>query len=174
MEQLARKLASNIASSLGYDDEKEAVMAYGLTGIIQIFATVMLVLLLGILVGAPIEAMIVCFSASMLRKYSGGAHAATAELCTGISMVYCTLTAVISKFLLLPIYNSILMFVVGFFIYGLSFYIIYRVAPVDSPNKPIRTDKKKKRMRKGSFITLSIYFTSSGFSVHPLDINLFF
>ncbi len=68
MEKLARKLANNIALSLGYDDEKEAVVAYGLIAIIQVSIIILLVLLLGLLAGAPIEAMIICLSASILRK----------------------------------------------------------------------------------------------------------
>jgi accessory gene regulator B len=161
MEKLARKLASNISSSLGYDDEKEAVVAYGLIAMIQITLTTLLVLLLGILAGAPVEALIICFSVSILRKYSGGAHAKTAEFCTGFSVIYCILTAVISKRLLAGIYNPIAMAVAIIIIFALSFLIVYKFAPVDSPNKPIRTEKKKKRMRKGSFIILSVYFVMS-------------
>jgi accessory gene regulator B len=46
-------------------------------------------------------------------------------------------------------------------VYALSFIAIFKLAPVDSPNKPIKTDKKKRRMRRGSFITLSVYFVLS-------------
>jgi len=161
MEKLARKLANRIALSLGYDDEKEAVIAYGLIAMIQIFITVLLVLLLGILIGATAEAMIVCFSVSTLRKYSGGAHAGSAELCTSMSVVYCTLTAFASGKLLLGLYSPLLMVPAIIVIYGISFLIVHKYAPVDSPNKPIRTQQKRKRMRKGSFIILSVYFLFS-------------
>ncbi|MCE5343707.1 MAG: accessory gene regulator B family protein, partial [Eubacteriales bacterium] len=67
MENLVRRLASRIALSLGYDAEKEAVVAYGLLAIVQVAITVILALLFGFLVGAPVEAMIVCFSVSILR-----------------------------------------------------------------------------------------------------------
>lgn len=161
MEKLARKLASNISSSLGYDGEKEAVIAYGLIAIIQIIVTTLLVLIFGIFVGAPAEALIVCFSVSILRKYSGGAHAKTAEICTSFSVFYCTLTAFISKSFLAEIYNPLVMAAAVSAVFILSYVIVYKLAPVDSPNKPIRTDKKKKRMRKGSFITLSVYLILS-------------
>jgi len=163
METLAKKLANRIASSLGCDEEKKAVVAYGLFAVIQIAITLLLVLLLGILAGAPVEAMIVCFSASILRKYSGGAHAANAELCTFISAVYCTLTAYLSKKLLYPIYRPFPMVLAIVIIYCLSFWVVYKLAPVDSPNKPIKTEKKKKRLRKGSFIILTAYASLSCF-----------
>lgn len=161
MEKLARKLACNISSALGYDDEKEAVVAYGLIAIIQVSITVLMILIFGILVGAPAEAMIICFSVSILRNFSGGVHAKTAEICTCFSTAYCTVTAVISKKLLTEIYNPVIMAVGLIVIFGLSFLIVYKFAPVDSPNKPIRTEKKKKRMRRGSFIILSAYFAIS-------------
>ena len=160
MEKLAKQLASEIAQSLSYDKEKEAVVAYGLIAIIQISITIFLVLLFGVLLGAPVEALIICFSASILRKYSGGAHADTPELCTAISVVYCTSTAFISKSLFAANYSSFTMAISVLIIYGLSFLIVYKFAPVDSPNKPIKAQKKK-RMRKGSFILLSIYFALS-------------
>ena len=158
MERLAKKLASNITASLGYDEEKEAVIAYGLIAIIQIVLTTVLVFLFGILAGVPAQALIVCFSVSILRKYSGGAHAGTIELCTGFSVFYCIVTAVISKWFLVGVYNPILMSISIAVIFGLSFLAIYKFAPVDSPNKPIRTEQKKKSMRKGSFLVLFIYF----------------
>ena len=161
METLARKLANKIAFSLGCDKEKEAVVAYGLFAIIQITITILLVLILGILVGACIEALIICFSASILRKYSGGAHAETANLCTCISVLYCTLTAIISKKLLLTLYSPAPMIMAIVIIFSLSYLIIYKYAPVDSPNKPIKTEKKKNRLRKGSFFTLFAYISLS-------------
>jgi len=161
MEKLAQKLAHRIAQNLGYDPEREAVIAYGLIAMIQVSVTVLLVFLLGLLAGVPVESLIVCFSASILRKYSGGAHAETAELCSAISAVYCTATAVLAKTILTVLYHPIFMSIVSVAIYGISFLLIARFAPVDSPNKPIRTEKKRKRMRKGSFITMTVYVALS-------------
>ncbi|NCB51879.1 MAG: accessory regulator AgrB [Clostridia bacterium] len=161
MEKMARKLASNISSSLGFDDEKEAVIAYGLIAIIQITITIVLVLLFGLLVGAPVEALIICLSVSIFRKYSGGAHAKSAELCTSFSVLYCTLTAAIAKRLLTEVYYSVPMALALIVIFSLSFFIVYKYAPVDSPNKPIRSAEKKNKMRKGSFIILSTYLIIS-------------
>lgn len=174
MEKLAKKLASNIATSLGYDAEKEAVVAYGLIAIIQTVITTILVLLFGLLTGVPLEALIVCFSVSVLRKYSGGAHAGTAELCTGFSVFYCLAAANISKWILLKIYNPILTVIAIVVVFGLSFLIIHKLAPVASPNKPIRTEQKKKRMRKGSFLVISIYLVLAliGFILSNIFVNL--
>lgn len=156
MEKLARGLASRIALSLGYDSEKEAVVAYGLIAIVQISVTILLALLFGFLVGAPVEAMIVCFSVSMFRKYSGGAHAHDADFCTIVSVVYCTLAAAVSK-ALSPYYHPNFMLVAIIIVYGATYYIAYKHVPVDSPNKPIKSEKKIKRMRSGSFMIITAY-----------------
>jgi len=157
MEKMARKLAANVARSLDYDAEREAVIAYGLIGIMQIIITFVLVLFFGILVGAPAEALIVCSAVGLLRKYSGGAHAGSAELCNAISVVYSASAGFVARKYLSTMDNSFLM-LLTVVIFSISYLIVYRYAPVDSPNKPIKTIKKKKRMRKGSFIILTVYF----------------
>ncbi len=157
MEKWVRKLTSKIAVSLGYDAEKEAVVAYGLLAVVQIGVTILLALLFGLLVGAPVEALIVCFSVSILRKYSGGAHAYDADFCTVVSVVYCTLAAVASR-LLVPAYHTGVMLAAVLLLYALIYWVAYRYVPVDSPNKPIKSEKKIKRMRKGSFIIITVYF----------------
>lgn len=158
MEKMARKLAANVARSLDYDAEREAVIAYGLIGIMQIIITFVLVLFFGILVGAPAEALIVCSAVGLLRKYSGGAHAGSAELCNAISVVYSASAGFVAKKYLSAVDNPFLMLALTVVIFSISYLIVYRYAPVDSPNKPIKTVKKKKRMRKGSFIILTVYF----------------
>ena len=126
MEKLAKKLANNISVSLGYDDEKEKVIAYGLTGIIQIIVTVLLVFVIGIIVGTPMEALIICFSISILRKYSGGAHVSTIGLCTTLGVTYCVAFSLISKYLLLPVLNTYFMIALIAVVYALSFFTIYK------------------------------------------------
>lgn len=156
MEKLARRIARDSAASLGYDAEREAVMAYGLIAIIQIVVTVGLALAFGLLVGAPLEALIVCFSVSILRRYSGGAHAHDVDFCTVVSVVYCTLAAAASKALALW-YQPIAMAIAILLVYGATWWIAYRYVPVDSPNKPITSEKKIRRMRRNSFAVILAY-----------------
>ncbi len=157
MEKMVRRLANKIAVSLGYDEEREAVVAYGLLAIVQIGITIILALIFGLIVGAPVEAMIVCFAVSIFRKYSGGAHAYDADFCTIVSVVYCTVAALASR-MLATIVNPGIVLIVVIICYILTYWIIYRYVPVDSPNKPITNKDKIKRMRKGSTIIVSVYF----------------
>lgn len=157
MEKMVRRLANKIAVSLGYDEEREAVVAYGLLAIVQIGITIILALIFGFIVGAPVEAMIVCFAVSIFRKYSGGAHAYDADFCTVVSVIYCTVAALASR-ILATIIDPVPVLIVMIICYMLTYWIIYRYVPVDSPNKPITNKDKIKRMRKGSTIIVSVYF----------------
>ena len=38
-----------------------------------------------------------------------------------------------------------------------AFMIVYKLAPVDSQSKPIRTEAKRKRLKKSSILILSVY-----------------
>lgn len=158
MEKYVRRQANRIATSLGFDDEKEAVVAYGLIAIVHIAVTVLLALLFGFLAGAPLEAMIVCFSVSILRKYSGGVHAHDAEFCTVLSVVYCTLAAAASKGLA-QAYSPAVMLAACIAVYASAYWIVWRYVPVDTPNKPIKTEKKIRRMRRGSYVIVSTYLS---------------
>jgi len=157
MEQTVRRLANKIARSLGYDAEKEAVVAYGLIAIVQVTVTVLLVLVLGLLLGVVWEALTVCFSVSIYRRYSGGAHADDANFCTLVTVVYCSLAALASRWLAAA-YGPAPMLAAIVLVYAFVFLATYRYAPVDSPNKPVTSKKKIKRVRTASFIIVSVYF----------------
>jgi accessory gene regulator B len=157
MEKLAQIIANKISSELGFDEEKKDVITYGLTAIIQTIITLLIILIIGIISGALIEALLICFSVSLLRKYSGGAHVNSIEMCTSLSVIFCTIFSIICKYLLVSLISTNILIVILIAVFFLSFFAIYKLAPVDSPNKPIKTEKKKARMRKGSYLTLTVF-----------------
>ncbi len=156
MEKLAKRLASKIAVTLQYDAEQEAVVAYGLIAMIQTFLTMLAIVLLGYFTNALGEALLLCFAAVLLRKYSGGAHVSSAELCSAFSAIYCLIGAVLSVTVLRQVYNFVGMGICILLFYPVAFYLVYCLVPVDAPNKPIRSERKRARMRKGSFLILTM------------------
>ena len=171
METFVRKQASKIAASLHYSSEQEAVMAYGLLALAQTGVTLVLVLGLGWLLHVPLEALTVCLTGSILRKYSGGAHAATMEGCTAFSVLFCTGAALLASWLA-TFYDPAGMLAAVLSVYVFATLLIRRYAPMASVHKPIRPPKMK-RMRKGSYITLIAYglvsacFYFFGFTMSP-------
>jgi len=157
MRKLAIYLASKISAELKCDSEKETVIAYGLTAIIQILITLILIILFSSLTGTVPEALFVCLSGSLLRRYSGGAHASSAEICTAFSTLYCVAASVLAKGILFRLYDHTFMLACLLVCYALAFVIVRRFAPVDSVNKPIRSESKRRRLRKDSCITLIVY-----------------
>lgn len=157
MEQLSKKIAKKISLTLSYDEEREAVIAYGMIAIVQTIVTLLLILGLGLIFGILPEAFAVVLSASILRKYSGGSHAETIEVCTASAVVYGIGMGLVSRYLLQDVLNIYSMIAASVIVFAGAFWIIYKKAPVDSPNKPIRSEKKINRMRKGSFLVLSVY-----------------
>lgn len=157
MRKLAIYLARKISEELKFDSEKESVIAYGLTAIIQIIVTLILIIIISSLTGSMPEALLVCLSASLLRRYSGGAHASSAEICTAFSTLYCVVASVLAKGILFRLYDHMYMLICLLICYFLAFFIVGKYAPVDSANKPIRSEIKRHRLRKGSIITLIVY-----------------
>lgn len=159
MEAWVRKRVSKMALSLGYDAEKEAVVAYGMIAIVQVLITLLLVIVFGLLVGAVVEALIICLSVSLLRRYSGGAHAYSADFCTVLTIVYCTLASLLAH-RVAAAYQPLAMLAAVLAVYGGGFAILLRYAPVDSPNKPIRSEAKIRRMRRDSLIVTACYLAA--------------
>ncbi len=156
METLVRQQAHKIALSLNYDAEQEAVMVYGLLAIAQIGITLLIVFLLGLILGVALEGLTVCLVGSILRRSSGGAHARSVGFCTTFSIVFCLGAGLIAQWLSIPNHPLVLLSMMVI-VFAVSLYFIHRYVPVDSPNKPITSPAKIRRMRKGSYITLAAY-----------------
>jgi len=161
MERLASRIANKIALELSYKDEQKQVIEYGLIALLQTLFMTAIVLLLGSLFNIVIESMILCFAISILRKYSGGAHAGSIASCTIIGVVICVVFGMAMKYLgSLTISPVLLMFVIILvFVYALI--IALRKAPIDSPNKKIRSEQKRKKMKDSTIILLLVYFLIS-------------
>ena len=88
IEKISNRFAEKIANEMDYDQDKKEVMAYGAHAILQIFFSLLFVVIFGMIFGVLIEALIVSFSTSVLRKYSGGVHAASPAICMIVGGVF--------------------------------------------------------------------------------------
>jgi len=154
IEKISNSFAKKIANELEYDNDKQEVIAYGTFALLQIAFSVALVVIFGLIFGVVIEALILTFTISILRKYAGGVHASSPTICIVVGTVICIGFAALSKIALFSNFNIVLYITIITFI--LSYIILYKLAPIASKSKPL-SDAKKVRMKKGSIITLSIY-----------------
>ncbi len=154
LETIAEKIAANIASPLKMDESKKAVMAYGIFCFSQVLASILLVILFGFLFHVLGQALVISFTIAILRKYSGGAHAATPGKCLVIGTVISVVPAIIIAHI--PV-NVIWVIILGIPVFTWAFYEVLTKAPVDSIKKPITNARKRKRLRNGSLVILGIY-----------------
>jgi accessory gene regulator B len=157
MEKLTNNIAVKISSELGLDNDRKEIIAYGAFAILQTTVSIALIVIFGLLFGVLPEALIVSFTVSILRKYSGGVHASSPRICTVIGTVTTVGQALLILFLLTPLINLKFSIILGLLIFAWSYYVIFKLAPVDSSAKPIRTQKKRERMKKGSILVLDAY-----------------
>lgn len=158
IEVLANKIADGIALQLSLEAEKRSVIAYGVIGILQVTALLIMITIIGLISGTLYESLIIFASVAFIRKSTGGAHSKTMIGCNTVSVLSIALLAISSRYLLgTPIdsYVNSGITVIAFFI---GYVIFYLLVPVDSPNKPIVTPKRIERLRKESFSKLFLFF----------------
>jgi len=161
IESLANKIANKIAIQLNFDDEKRAVIAYGLIGILQLLTLFTIITILGLIFDYCYESIIIFFCVSVIRKSSGGAHAKTMMSCNIMSIFTVIFLSVLSRYILdipLNLYANLGLSVV---VYAICFIIFYYRVPIDSPNKPIIKPEKIKKLRRQCFLILTMFIVLS-------------
>lgn len=153
IERLSETLANNIASELNFDTDRKEVIQYGIFAMIQIALSIVSVLIIGAFLNIMWEAFIVSLAITILRKSSGGAHATSPGKCTFIGTSISLIIAIVLK----NIYSLNIVLTIVFIGFIISYYLVYKLAPVDSISKPIRNQEKIKRLKKNSIIIVSIY-----------------
>lgn len=154
IENICEKLSNYISQELNLDANKKSIINYGIFGFVQMGICLALVTIFGFIFNAIIETLIVSFTISILRKSSGGVHANSPGRCAVIGTVSTIAMALICKHINIRFDVVILL---GGIIFIWSYYTVYKLAPVDSIAKPIKSLEKRKRLKKSSIIILSVY-----------------
>lgn len=157
IEKLTNNVANKISLELGLDNDHKEIIAYGIFALFHTMLSIFLVVIFGLLFGVWVEALIVSLTVSILRKYSGGVHASTPGICAFAGTIIIIVIALLISFVIAPSINLIIVIFLGLLTFAYSFYLIYKLAPVDSAAKPIKTEKKRNRMKKGSILVLNTY-----------------
>ena len=158
-------MAAAIGKDLGKSDEEIAVIAYGLIGILQFLAILAISLTIGIIFGIWAEVLTIFLSVGFLRRLTGGAHSRGLYNCLVYSVCFVCGFSAIAAFLLtrLPLYYVILPACAAIYLFG---YVTVAL-------KPCRTEAKRRRLRRGSFIVLTVFLVINvllllfGAMLHP-------
>lgn len=157
MERITNSIAEKISLELGLDNNKKEVIAYGTFALLHTMLSILLVVVFGAILGVMLEALTISFTISILRKYSGGAHTSSPGICAAVGTIITVVQALLIYFVIISHINLMLIILLGLVSFIWSYYIIIKLAPVDSAAKPIRTLKKRNRMRRGSILVLTAY-----------------
>ncbi len=157
METLAYRFAEKISTQMDYDKEKTAVIAYGLTAIIQMITIFSIISMFGILFDFWLECIIIYFGVGIIRKSTGGAHSETMKGCIIVSVLSIVGLSALSRHVFgMPI-NVGLNISITLLVFIVSFFVFYKRVPVDSTKKPIVKKEKIHRLRKQSFFILFVF-----------------
>jgi Membrane protein putatively involved in post-translational modification of the autoinducing quorum-sensing peptide len=154
LENLCNKISNYISQELNLDDNRKAIINYGIFAFMQMIICILLVMIFGAIFNVFFEAIIVSFTVSILRKSSGGVHASSPKACAVIGTISSIWMAKISQNIQVD-FNRLIIW--GIIIFIWAYYFIYKLAPVDSVAKPIKNLDKRKRLKKNSIIILSTY-----------------
>lgn len=154
IEDLSRNITKNLEKQLDLDYDKASVIQYGLFAFFHMGLSILIVAIIGAIFNVMIEALLISFIVAIFRKSSGGVHASTPTNCAIIGVIISVLPAYIISEITLNV-NYVIF--VGIIVFIVSMILTYRLAPVDSPNKPIRKKEKIRRLKKVSIIILAMY-----------------
>lgn len=160
IENLTNLIANKISLELKFDNDQKEVVAYGLFALFHTTLSIALVIIFGFIFGVWFEALAISLAGSILRKYSGGVHTSSPGTCAMVGTIIAVGEAIIISFMLASLINLKLVILIGILSFAWCYYIILKLAPVDSASKPIKTEKKKKRMKKGSILILDAYLVT--------------
>lgn len=157
MEFLVEKLANLITEPLHLDDEKRAVVKYGLFAIVQMILIAVIISLFGVLTGCLLECWVFYTAAGLLRKSTGGAHAKTSNGCLVVSVLAVSLFGIGARYFRALPHSIAIGTALCIVALAVACLLVYKLAPVDSPNKPLTSQKKIDRLRRQSGVTLLVY-----------------
>jgi len=158
---LADLIATKIADSLNYDEEKRLVMAYGLGAFIQMAQLMIIAFLFGLVFDCLIECMVVFWGVGLLRRSAGGIHCANYMSCILTSSLSICLISLICRYFIPASVGKIWHIILGIVpAFTAMILLAWKRVPVASENKPIVNPVKIKRLRKQCFVTIGIYLVS--------------
>lgn len=155
IEKISNKLAYNIANALKLDEDQQEVVAYGAFNLLQVLCALLWVVILGLAFNVLVQALIVTFTIALLRKYSGGAHFSSPNRCAVVGGIMSSVLALIIVDVFSLVNDKL---IISLEIVSLitCYYNISKLAPVDSPAKPITKIEKRKHLRRQSLLVFNI------------------
>ena len=88
IEKIALNLSTRLGNKLDKGEEEKAILNYGLFIIMHTFIGIIITLLVGLITGMLIEILLITITSALFKRYTGGVHASTPEICLIIGLYY--------------------------------------------------------------------------------------
>lgn len=147
------KISEYLAAEMNYDEETRNILAYALDSILLTMGGFITIWVIGTLLGVFRQTLVAAIAGGVLRLFSGGTHCSTPLKCmlTGAALYTCVGWGAANIYTLQP--DKFILFVSMFILAIVSFIMVAKYAPVDSPAKPIVSVDYRNKLYKGSVIT---------------------
>lgn len=149
MERLTKRITKWLIASKAVEEADQELYEYAIYSILITISPLFLVLVIGILMGTLVEGVFLITPFMCIRKFSGGYHAKTFKICFISSCGLLILCMHLASHITYGLWVSALAFV--------SVISLYLWSPIDSENRRLEQDEKKKYRR--TTIWVSLVFT---------------
>ena len=152
MEQLVDGIVNTLSASQQLDSQQKATIKYGLELVISMVLSVLLVMVVALPIGNLRLAMLVLVGNASLRIFSGGHHLKNMFMCALFGAGLLNIVALVSKYVTLTETSYKILAVITL---ASSLYSIIMLIPVDTPQAPIRVERKPKYKIRSAMIVLT-------------------
>lgn len=155
VDKLIGLILNSIDTELGLDSEKREQVEFGLKCLFTVVTSYSLIIVSSIVLRLFPGALLVAIAVGILRSFSGGAHASTSLHCAVIAVFYTNSLAFLSRILARNLTETWL-FIAAALTAVLGVVLLLLYAPMDVPEKPINSPKRRFRLRLLSIVSLLI------------------
>lgn len=151
---LSKKAAAHMRRNLNFGDDEEEIAVYSFEMLFNHFFTLAAICLTAWLLGCLPTALTATLVVLLLRFFSGGAHSSASVNCTFISAVVAVSIGKVSIICgsQMPAVVNII-FVLAVLL--ISLRIMWVLAPVDSPAKPVTSASRRRQLRGWSLAVVA-------------------
>ncbi|MHB8172770.1 MAG: accessory gene regulator ArgB-like protein [Thermincolia bacterium] len=153
MEKVVKKSVAYLVKELNLSGEQEIILTYAARIFVSSVMGYAVIILFSVVLGVLPYTLAAAVTASVLRIFSGGAHASSPFNCTFIGAVVFASLGLAGKYTsgwvgtYLPLLTLL--------VWLTAVAAIIRYAPADTPGKPINTKMQRQRLR---IISLTVVF----------------
>lgn len=156
VKRLSDNIADYMSGQLNYDEDKEAVLSYGLEIIIGDCFKTIPILLISLLIDTFSYTLVAMISFSLHRTFIGGAHERTYMRCFVNSVIMLLMIGIVGKYFGLLMQEQIWL---SFLVYGQALILIYLWVPASTEKKEIKNSQTRKKIKRTSLVISTLWIS---------------